>query len=40
MKINKDAVELFVGCGVTKDSTPEKEYLETVNKSMTIRKSL
>jgi isochorismate synthase len=40
MKINKNKAELFVGCGITKDSIAENEFLETVNKSMTIRKVL
>jgi len=29
---------LFIGCGITKDSIPEREYLESVNKSMTMKK--
>lgn len=31
---------LFVGGGITKDSNPEKEWKETVNKSQTIKKIL
>jgi isochorismate synthase len=31
---------LFVGGGITKDSIPEKEWNETVNKSQTIKKIL
>jgi isochorismate synthase len=31
---------LYIGCGVTKDSVPEKEWIETVNKSMTMRRIL
>lgn len=38
MKINKEFVEVFVGCGITKDSIPEKEFMETVNKSQTMKK--
>jgi len=38
MKVIKDKAQLFVGCGITKDSDPEKEYIETVNKSMTMKK--
>jgi isochorismate synthase len=38
MKIIKDKAQLFIGCGITKDSNPEAEYLETVNKSMTMKK--
>ena len=38
MKVIKDKAQLYIGCGITKDSNPEAEYLETVNKSMTMRK--
>lgn len=38
MKIIKNKAQLFIGCGITKDSNPEAEYLETVNKSMTMKK--
>lgn len=40
MKILNNVVELFVGCGVTKDSIPKNEYAETVNKSMTMKRAL
>jgi isochorismate synthase len=40
MKIKGDTAELFIGCGVTKDSIPADEFMETVNKSMTMRKVL
>ena len=40
MKVEKDEAHIFVGCGVTKDSDPEKEFIETVNKSMTMRRVL
>lgn len=40
MKILKDSVQLFMGCGITRDSIPESEYIETVNKSMTMKKIL
>jgi len=40
MKIENNNVALFVGCGITKDSTPDKEYIETVNKSLTMKKIL
>lgn len=40
MKINDKQVELFIGCGITRDSVPEAEFIETVNKSMTMRKVL
>lgn len=38
MKIAKNKVQLFIGCGITKDSKPVDEYMETVNKSMTMKK--
>jgi len=31
---------LFMGCGITKDSIPEKEWEESVNKSVTMKKVL
>lgn len=31
---------LFMGCGITKDSIPEKEWEESVNKSMTMKRIL
>ncbi len=40
MKIESTAAHLFMGCGITKDSDPEKEFTETVNKSMTMKKIL
>lgn len=40
MKIVDDFAEVFVGCGVTKDSIPEAEYQETVNKSLTMKKCI
>jgi isochorismate synthase len=40
MKIDEKMVHLYIGCGVTADSIPENEYIETVNKSMTIKKIL
>ena len=39
-EIEKNSVTLYVGCGITKDSHPEKEYIETENKSMTMRNVL
>lgn len=38
MKIEGGKARLYIGCGITKDSVPEKEFFETVNKSMTMRK--
>lgn len=40
MKMGQGRAQLFIGCGITKDSNPEKEFYETVNKSMTMRKVL
>lgn len=40
MKLEADLASIFIGCGITKDSQPEKEFLETVNKSKTVKKSL
>ncbi len=31
---------LFIGCGITKESIPEKEWEESVNKSMTMKRIL
>ncbi len=38
MEIINNHAHLFVGCGITKDSIPEKEWEESVNKSMTMKK--
>ena len=40
MKIKNNNAELFIGCGINKGSNPEKEYIETVNKSQTMKKVL
>lgn len=40
MKLEGNSAQLFIGCGITKDSNPEKEFFETVNKSVTMRKVL
>lgn len=37
---NITKANLFMGCGITKDSIPEKEWEESVNKSMTMKKVL
>ena len=29
---------IYIGCGITKDSIPDKEFLETVNKSITMKR--
>jgi isochorismate synthase len=40
MKIKKQEVQFFMGCGITKDSHPEAEWEETVNKSKTMKRIL
>ena len=40
MQIEDSKAHLYMGCGITKDSIPEKEWEESVNKSMTIKKVL
>ena len=40
LEVENDVVHIYVGCGITKDSNPEKEFIETVNKSMTMRNIL
>lgn len=46
MKIEQDTanekskISLFMGCGITKDSIPENEWEETVNKSKTMKSIL
>lgn len=37
---NETKVNLYMGCGITKDSVPEKEWIESINKSMTMKKVL
>lgn len=38
LDFKKAEANLFMGCGITKDSIPEKEWEESVNKSMTMKK--
>ncbi|MFD2518488.1 chorismate-binding protein [Salinimicrobium flavum] len=40
MKIEAEKAELFIGGGITKDSVPEDEWQETVNKAETMKKVL
>lgn len=40
MRWSPGLAELFVGCGITADSVPEKEFFETVNKSLTLGRVL
>jgi isochorismate synthase len=37
MEIQDKKVSFYIGCGITKDSIPEKEFFETVNKSVTMK---
>lgn len=40
MQIKDEKAIIYMGCGITKDSNPEKEWEESVNKSMTMKKIL
>ncbi|OXE98018.1 isochorismate synthase [Flavobacterium araucananum] len=40
MQIKENKAILYMGCGVTKESIPEKEWEESVNKSMTMKRVL
>jgi isochorismate synthase len=40
LEVEKKTTNIYVGCGITKDSIPEKEFIETENKSMTMRNIL
>lgn len=40
LEVENDVVNIYVGCGITIDSNPEKEFIETENKSMTMRNVL
>jgi isochorismate synthase len=40
VQIKNKSAHLYIGCGITKDSIPENEWNETVNKSMTIKKCI
>ena len=40
MEVAKNSVTIFVGCGITKDSNPESEFIETENKSLTMKQIL
>jgi isochorismate synthase len=40
MQIRNLQAHLYMGCGITKDSIPENEWMESVNKSMTMKRSL
>lgn len=36
MSVKNNVANIYVGCGITKDSQPEKEFIETENKSKTM----
>jgi isochorismate synthase len=38
MQICDSQAHLYMGCGITKDSIPEKEWEESVNKAMTMKR--
>lgn len=40
MKMENKQANLFIGCGITKDSKPEAEWEETVNKAKTMKQIL
>jgi isochorismate synthase len=40
MEILDSQANLYMGCGITKDSVPEKEWEESINKSVTMKKVL
>jgi isochorismate synthase len=40
MEIDDAKAHLFMGCGITKDSIPEKEWEESSNKSVTMKRVL
>jgi isochorismate synthase len=40
MQIKDNKAILYMGCGITKESIPEKEWEESINKSMTMKRVL
>lgn len=40
MEVKNTTAEIYIGCGITKDSNPENEYIETKNKSVTMKNIL
>ena len=40
MKVANNQVNVYVGCGITRDSNPEKEFMETLHKSLTVKRVL
>ncbi len=39
MQWEKEVVAIYVGCGINKGSIPAQEFMETVNKSMTVKRA-
>jgi isochorismate synthase len=39
-EIENQKTTIYVGCGITKDSQPDKEFIETENKAKTIKNIL
>jgi len=39
-KTDNYQAHLYIGCGITKDSIPENEWIETENKAMTLKNVL
>jgi isochorismate synthase len=40
MEIDGNQAHIYIGCGITKDSVPEKEWEESLNKSVTMKRVL
>jgi isochorismate synthase len=40
MEIEGNQAHIYIGCGITKDSIPEKEWEESLNKSVTMKRVL
>jgi isochorismate synthase len=40
MQLKNNQAHIYIGCGITKQSTPQKEWEESVNKSMTMKRVL
>lgn len=40
MQLKKNTAYLYIGGGITKDSDPQKEFIETINKSKTMKRVL
>jgi isochorismate synthase len=40
MKVEQNSAHLYIGCGITASSNPKREFDETVNKALTMKKVL